>query len=289
MESGQGESKPEAAEPSAPQARRCGIIMPISAIDSYTEAHWRDVKAILTDAIMEAGFAAELVSAAEDVGIIQKRIIENLYTNPIVVCDVSGRNPNVMFELGMRLAFDKPTVIVKDDATSYSFDTGLIEHVGYRRDLRFAEIVAFKKNLSNKIKRLADRSSEGAFSPFLASIGPLQAVDLRTENVSPTEYAVQELRELFMDSQLMMRRIMDELRDLRRDGGGATVSPDFVTDQLSNRIRAHLSQWKSLPKLERHRRADEFLQLTFPDWEFSLPVRQSIVRTAMARVGLGSD
>jgi hypothetical protein len=35
-----------------------------------------------------------------------------------------------MFELGMRLAFDKPTVIIKDDKTDYMFDTGIIEHVG---------------------------------------------------------------------------------------------------------------------------------------------------------------
>jgi len=34
-----------------------------------------------------------------------------------------------MFELGLRLAFDKPAIIVKDDNTSYSFDTAPIECV----------------------------------------------------------------------------------------------------------------------------------------------------------------
>jgi hypothetical protein len=33
------------------------------------------------------------------------------------------KNPNVMFELGMRLAFDKPAIIIKDNRTNYSFDT----------------------------------------------------------------------------------------------------------------------------------------------------------------------
>jgi len=95
----------------------CGIVMPISSIDGCNEAHWSDVHEILTEAIEDAGFEANLVSNADDVGIIQKRIIQNLYENPIVVCDVSGKNPNVMFELGLRLAFDKPTIIVKDDRT----------------------------------------------------------------------------------------------------------------------------------------------------------------------------
>jgi hypothetical protein len=63
----------------------CGIVMPISAIDGCSELHWADVLEILTDAIEDAGFDAK---------------------NPVVVCDVSGKNPNVMFELGLRLAFD---------------------------------------------------------------------------------------------------------------------------------------------------------------------------------------
>lgn len=76
-----------------------------------------------------------------------------MYENPIVVCDVSGKNPNVMFELGIRLAFDKPTIIIKDDKTSYSFDTSPIEHLEYPRDLRYNRIEDFKSKLTDKIKR----------------------------------------------------------------------------------------------------------------------------------------
>lgn len=136
----------------APAPLTCGIVMPISTIDACSEDHWRDVRLILSEAIEDAGFAPQLVSDADDVGIIQKRIIQNLYENPIVVCDVSAKNPNVMFELGMRLAFDRPTIIVKDDKTSYSFDTSPVEHLAYPRDLRFSKIVEFKESLSEKIK-----------------------------------------------------------------------------------------------------------------------------------------
>src|SRR4051794_24255330 len=93
----------------------CGIVMPISALDGCSEAHWADVLDILKTAIKSAGFRPDLVSRSDEVTIIHKTIITNLYDNPIVVCDVSGKNPNVMFELGIRLAFDKPTIIIKDD------------------------------------------------------------------------------------------------------------------------------------------------------------------------------
>ncbi|MCL2651945.1 MAG: hypothetical protein FWD60_13120 [Candidatus Azobacteroides sp.] len=105
--------------------QKCGIVMPISAIDTYTAEHWNDVLSILKDAINQTDFEPDLVSNADDSGIIQHRIVKNLYNNEIIVCDVSGRNPNVMFELGIRLAFDKPTIIIKDDKTSYSFDTSI--------------------------------------------------------------------------------------------------------------------------------------------------------------------
>jgi hypothetical protein len=111
-------------------------------------------KTLITEAvegITVPKFNVRLVSDADDVGVIQKRIVQNIYTSDIVVCDVSAKNPNVMFELGMRLAFDKPTVIVKDDKTDYRFDTGIIEHVPYPRDLRFNRIVTFKSSLADKI------------------------------------------------------------------------------------------------------------------------------------------
>ena len=77
----------------------CGIVMPISALDGCNEGHWGEVRSIIEEAISAAGFEGCLVSDSDEIGIIQKRIIENLYDNPVVVCDVSGKNPNVMFEL----------------------------------------------------------------------------------------------------------------------------------------------------------------------------------------------
>jgi hypothetical protein len=193
----------------------CGIVMPISAIDSCSEEHWQDVHEILTEAIEDAGFSAQLVSDADDAGIIQKRIIQNLYENPIVVCDVSGKNPNVMFELGMRLAFDKPTIIVKDDKTTYSFDTSPIEHLSYPRDLRFAKIVEFKGALAEKIKATHKRASEDAqYTTFLKHFGTFKIVDLQTEVVPKDKILLEEIRslkELVQSSQHQNRPVLDEI------------------------------------------------------------------------------
>lgn len=182
----------------------CGLVMPISAIDGCSQEHWSEVLEILNEAIEEAGFVANLVSNADDVGIIQKRIIQNLYENPVVVCDVSAKNPNVMFELGLRLAFDKPTVIVKDDKTSYSFDTAPIEHVEYPRDLRFAAIVDFKSKLASKIKATHQKATtDQTYTTFLKHFGEFTVAKLDQKEISAQEAILEELQEM----RVTMRRI----------------------------------------------------------------------------------
>lgn len=176
---------------------QCGIVMPISAIDGCNEAHWADVLEIINDAIDEAGFDGELVSNADDVGIIHKRIIQNLYENPMVVCDVSGKNPNVMFELGMRLAFDKPTLIIKDDQTTYSFDTSAIEHLEYPRDLRFTKVVEFKKKLAAKLKATYKKSTEDQdYTTFLKHFGEFKVAKIDQKEVSGQEFIIDELKNM---------------------------------------------------------------------------------------------
>jgi hypothetical protein len=175
----------------------CGVIMPISAIDGCSEEHWAEVLDIVSDAIEEADMEANLVSNADEVGIIQKRIIQNVYDNPIVVCDVSGKNANVMFELGMRLAFDKPTIIVKDDKTSYSFDTAIIEHLDYPRDLRFAKIVEFKQQLTEKIVATSEKASEDpTYSTFLKQFGDFKTAILKKTEVPAQDFILEELKNL---------------------------------------------------------------------------------------------
>lgn len=173
----------------------CGVVMPISTIDGCSESHWADVLEIVTEAIEEAGFGANLVSNADDVGIIHKRIIQNLYDNPMVVCDVSGKNPNVMFELGMRLAFDKPTVIIKDEKTTYSFDTSAIEHIEYPRDLRFSRIMDFKVKLTQKIVATHKHATtDPNFTTFLKHFGEFTVAKLDKKEISSQEFIIEELR-----------------------------------------------------------------------------------------------
>jgi hypothetical protein len=203
----------------APIARKptCGIVMPISAWDGCTESHWADVREILEEAVDEAGFEPNLVSNADEVSVIQKRIVQNLYDNPIVICDVSGRNANVMFELGLRLAFDKPTIIIKDDKTPFSFDTSPIEHLEYPRDLRFAKVVEFKGKLGEKIKSTHEHSTKDPkYSTFLRHFGEFTVAKLDKKEIPSQQFMLEELKGI--------RASIDKLHATSR-AGDLTGSP----------------------------------------------------------------
>jgi len=207
----------------------CGLVMPISLIDGCTAEHWIEVKSIIADAVAsipDPRFSVRLVSTADDIGVIQKRIVQNLYNDAIIVCDVSAKNPNVMFELGMRLAFDKPTVIVKDDKTTYSFDTSPIEHVGYPRDLRFTKIVQFKEELAKKIVATYQASkTDPKHSTFLKHFGTFQVAKLSQETVSLDKAILGQLSDI--QAQILSLTRQNNLLRLR------LVAPER-TSQVNN-------------------------------------------------------
>ncbi|KAA6404661.1 hypothetical protein [Candidatus Tokpelaia sp.] len=184
----------------------CGIIRPISAmLPDYSEQHWRDVVNILDEAIKAAGFEPRLVSATAEISVIQKTIIQNLYNREIVVCDVSGKNANVMFELGMRLAFDKATIIIKDDKTEYSFDTSPIEHVTYPKSLRYSKIVDFKEELRGKLRSTYEAArKDKTYSPFLKNFGQIVPAKIHNQEVPEEQYQSEKLEELSEQINLLI-------------------------------------------------------------------------------------
>ena len=175
----------------------CGLVMPIAATPNCPASHWREVKDILVDGL-QSKFETELVSEELDVGVIQGRIVNNLHDNPLVVVDISELNANVMFELGLRLAFDKPTVLVKDEETDWKFDISPLETLTYPRDLRHSKILEFKKLVRKKALATYEKAVEEGeeFSQYLQHFKKLERKAIPTEQVGDMELMISKLNEI---------------------------------------------------------------------------------------------
>ncbi|GAB3233026.1 hypothetical protein GCM10027346_20680 [Hymenobacter seoulensis] len=181
------ENRPTAGVVSTPI---CGIIMPIAGSTEYPAEHWAQVKSIISEAVRDAGYEARLVSDGNNSSIIHSRIVTNIYQDEIVVCDVSNRNPNVMLELGLRLASQKPVIVIKDDVTPYSFDSSPIEHIPYPKGLDYYSINEFKRKLTARIHSDLDAVKKAGYKSFLDSfsIPHLSLGSLKTEELGLKDY-----------------------------------------------------------------------------------------------------
>lgn len=76
---------------------------------------------LITPAANQSGFAVE---TAEQDGsdVIQSTIINQLLMADLVVADLTDHNPNVLFELGIRIAKEMPVALIKADGTGRIFD-----------------------------------------------------------------------------------------------------------------------------------------------------------------------
>ncbi len=115
----------------------------------------------------------------------------------------------------MRLAFDKPTVIIKDDKTEYSFDTSIIEHLAYPRDLRFAKIISFKKSLADKILATFQASTKDAgHSTFLKNFGTFQVAHLSQTEASGEQVILEMLSEIQQELSFVRRQSLRSARSM---------------------------------------------------------------------------
>jgi nucleoside 2-deoxyribosyltransferase len=54
--------------------------------------------------------------------VIQATIVNALLNADLVIVDLTEHNPNVLFELGLRMAFDKPVALIRAAGTPAIFD-----------------------------------------------------------------------------------------------------------------------------------------------------------------------
>ena len=99
----------------------CFVIMPFSTSTSNTEEKWTEIFEKLFKKAWNA-FSIDCYKTKVPRGSITKDIIEKLYSASVVFADLTDSNPNVMYELGARHAFRKPSVMVKAKGAVIPFD-----------------------------------------------------------------------------------------------------------------------------------------------------------------------
>ncbi|MGM9666780.1 MAG: hypothetical protein ACI3XN_01835 [Eubacteriales bacterium] len=99
------------------------VIMPFSEkTDKYPKGYFDEVfSSLIVPAAAQAGYVAQTASKNGS-DIIHKTIVNNIYNSELILADLTEHNPNVLFELGLAIAFKKRVAIIRAKGTAAIFD-----------------------------------------------------------------------------------------------------------------------------------------------------------------------
>lgn len=194
--------------PQEPEKPVCFVVMPIADVPGYEPGHFgRVYEHLLKPAIQAAGYRPVRADDAVKTDYIVVGIIQKIVESAMVLCDFSGRNPNVMYELGVRHAFDKPVVLIKDRRTEKIFDIQGLRHIEYEESLR---IDAVHKDVARITKAIQDtaEASPGDLNSIVRLAGVMSAE-------VPTGQAISADTKLILTTLGSLERRIGEMEEQR--------------------------------------------------------------------------
>lgn len=184
------------------EQEKCFVIMPISDQGDYPEGHFQKVyEQIFVPAIERAGYQAFRVNEDNMSTPIIEKIFRAIQECPMAICDLSNRNPNVLYELGIRQAYDKPVVLIKDDKTERIFDVSGINTIPYKSTRLYEDVLEAREKITNAIIA----TKEGKHNTIVKVVKAQSAV------VSSTDMSKEDRIEVLLSG------LIKDVNDIKRD------------------------------------------------------------------------
>lgn len=216
--------------------KNCFVLMPIADCDGYEKGHFAHVyDDIIKPAIDKTEYTAIRADEVKETNFIHLDILKKLIDAPIAVCDLSTRNPNVLFELGIRQAFDKPVVLIQEKGTPKIFDIAPLRYLEYSKEMKYHEVLESQKKLQEAIE--ATKAAEGD-SGNINSIVKLMALSSpaiipNLDNSNKEVLALDVMRSQMNDLKMMMEMIVHEGRKgISRRSSIAAIEYERIVNRL---------------------------------------------------------
>lgn len=151
---------------------KCFIITPIGS--EKTEV--RDsldglMQNVIEPVLTELGFLKDNISVAHQIyegGSINNQIVKRIIEDDINIVNLTGLNPNVMYELAIRHAVGKPVIIISEESTKPPFDIIDQRTIFYKDTMLGA--VNLKDKLKKMIQEIIDNPDKEVDNPVLKII-----------------------------------------------------------------------------------------------------------------------
>lgn len=103
----------------------CFFITPIGAEESEERKNMeRVLKVLIQPVLLQCGFKSDSIVVSHTIATptITQPMLTHLESDDLCIADITGTNPNVMYELGYRKGLNKPVIIITSDKDNLPFD-----------------------------------------------------------------------------------------------------------------------------------------------------------------------
>ena len=102
--------------------KRCFIITPIGNDNDSIRRHIDGIIDAAIKPALEPDYEVVAAHKITETGMITKQIIKEIYQDELAIANLTGNNPNVMYELAIRYCLGKPVLTIAEKGTSLPFD-----------------------------------------------------------------------------------------------------------------------------------------------------------------------
>lgn len=214
------ETKDKNSDKDKATEKRCFVMMPFSDQGDYPKGHFTKVyEQIFAPAIIKAGYKPYRVDENTISDSIINKIFEGVQNCEMALCDLSNRNPNVLYELGLRQAYNKPVVLVKDEKTENIFDVSVISTVPYNSNRLYENVLEAQEKICESLKTTGEGKETTLIQFVRAKEASYEDVKVNKDDTT----------------NIMLQSIMRELQQLNSSKG--TNDNRFINSTCTARIR----------------------------------------------------
>lgn len=143
------------------KSKTCFIITPIGEISSAVRRDTDGLISTVLKPVLQEDFLFENIEAAHEInssGSINNQIMKRILYDDLVIANLTGVNPNVMYEIAVRHATMKPIIHICEHGTKLPFDI-----VDQRTIFYFNDMLGVKELRSSLKKLVTDALSSKEF------------------------------------------------------------------------------------------------------------------------------
>lgn len=195
------------------KGRKCFIITPIGSSNDAIFRHINGViQSVIRPVLKDYGFSdVRAAHEISDPGSINNQLVNRIVDDDLVIANLTGKNPNVMYELCLRHAVAKPVIHICEEGTNLPFDIKGERTIFYTNDMYGSE--ELKTELTKALKSIS-YDKEYKDNPIYSAIqiGNI----LKTGDNDKIDANSLILREI--------QRLSQEVSALNIDGNGNTTT-----------------------------------------------------------------